>query len=242
MSMEHVAIIKDRLNKLMDQLATTGGAMWPEQSKLRLSLPIKDGKGQYIFNLKEGGDGLSTFALDRNDVFIPNYIGVLLELVNTTTGVKRTFSFCPVNDGTTPSVFPVAFKDNQIEKLYSGHMQWLLDNQVMFSAYPMENFHYVPETQGAFVLNSSDEPVQEGIQVERDLYKMLSLVYPKYVIAGTRDHKISINFDAAGNTFPVTEGYTANLVLYMDGFLVKGGSEYKGGGASNPFGEAVGQW
>ena len=27
MSMEHVAIIKDRLNKLMDQLATTGGAI-----------------------------------------------------------------------------------------------------------------------------------------------------------------------------------------------------------------------
>jgi hypothetical protein len=78
--------------------------------------------------------------------------------------------------------------------------------------------------------------------VERDLYNMLALVYPKYVIAGTRDHKISINFDAAGNTFPVTEGYTANLVLYMDGFLVKGGAEYEGGSATNPFGQAVGQW
>ena len=71
---------------------------------------------------------------------------------------------------------------------------------------------------------------------------MLTLLYPKYTIAGTRDHKISVNFDAAGNTFDVTEGYTANLVLYMDGFLVKGGAEYKGGGASNPFGAAVGQW
>jgi hypothetical protein len=30
--------------------------------------------------------------------------------------------------------------------------------------------------------------------------------------------------------------------LYLDGMLGKGGSEYKGGGASNPFGEAVGQW
>lgn len=240
MGMEHVTIIKDRLNKVMDQVAGTG--LWPEQSKLRLSQAIKDGKGQYIFNLKEGGDGLSTFSLDRNDVFIPNYIGVLLELVNNETGVKKTFSFAPVNDGDNPSVFPVAFLDDQIEKIYSGHMQWLLDNQVMMAAYPMENFHYVPETQGAFVLNSSDAAIQEGIQVERDLYKMLSLVYPKYVIAGTRDHKISINFDAAGNTFACTDGYTANLVLYMDGFLVKGGSEYKGGGASNPFGEAVGQW
>lgn len=240
MSMQHVSIVKERLNKVMDQLAGTG--LWPEQSKLRLSLPIKDGKGQYIFNLKEGGDGVSTFSLDRNDVFIPNYIGILLELVEEATGLKQIYSFAPINDGENPSVFPVGFKNKQIEKIYAGHMQWLLDNQVMMSAYPMEKFHKVPETQGAFVLNSEDVPVQEGIQVERTLEDMLELVLPKYVIAGTRDHKITITFDAAGNEFPVTDGYTANVVLYMDGMLVKGGSEYKGGGAKNPFGDAVGQW
>ena len=232
------AIVKERLNKLMDQLAGTN--MWPSQSKLRLSLPIKDGKGQYIFNLKEGGDGLSTFSLSRNDVFIPNFIGVLIEFVNNETGVKKTYSFAPVNDGENPSIFQVGFLDDQIEKMYAGHLQWLLDNQVMMPAYPMENFHKVPETQGAFVLDSNDAAVQEGIQVERYLYDMLELVLPKYVIAGTHDHKITVNFDAAGNTFPCTDGWTANLVLYMDGMLVQGGCEYKGG--VNPFEEAVGQW
>lgn len=240
MSSEAVAIKKERLNKVMDQLAGTG--LWPSQSKLRLELPIKDGKGQYIFNLKEGGDGVSTFSLDRNDVFIPNYIGVFLQLTNVETGVKKIYSFAPVNDGSTPSVFPVGFTTDQIEKIYAGHMQWLVDNSVMMPAYPMENFHIVPETQGAFVLDSNDEAVQEGIQVERQIDDMMALVLPKYTIAGTRDHKITITFDAAGNTFPVTEGYTAELVLYMDGMLVKGGSEYKGGGAQNPFGDAVGQW
>lgn len=234
------SILKDRYDKVIDQIA--GYGLWPSQSKIRLSLPIKDGKGQYIFNLKEGGDGVSTFALDRNDVFIPTLLGVLVELVNDATGEKTLYSFVPQNDGTNPSVFPAGFVDGQLNKMYAGHIQWLLDNQVMMPAFPMENFHYVPETQGAFVLNSSDEAVQEGIQVERDIYDMLTLLYPKYTIAGTRDHKISVNFDAAGNTFAVTEGYTANLVLYMDGFLVKGGSEYKGGSASNPFGAAVGQW
>lgn len=233
-------ILKDRYDKVIDQLAGTG--LWPSQSKLRLSLPIKDGKGQYIFNLKEGGDGVSTFALDRNDVFIPTMFGMLIELVKTATGEKTLYSFVPQNDGINPSIFAAGFVDGQMNKIYSGHVQWLLDNQVMMPAFPMEKFHYVPETQGAFVLNSSDEAVQEGIQLERNLDDMLTLLYPKYVIAGTRDHKISVNFDAAGNTFKVTEGHTANLVLYMDGFLVKGGSEYKGGGANNPFGDAVGQW
>ncbi len=239
--MDFVQIIKNRYDKVIDQLAGTG--LWPSQSKLRYSLPIQNGKGQYTFDLKEKGDGLNTFGLDRNDVFIPNFVGVLLELVNTTTGVKKLFSFAPVGStDEAPTVFPVGFADDQIEKLYSGYLQWLLDNQVMMPVFPMENFKHVPETQGAFVLNSSDEAVQEGIQVEYDINKMLTLLYPKYTIAGTRDHKVSVNFDAAGNTFECTEGYTANIVLYMDGFLVKGGSEYKGGGASNPFGEAVGQW
>lgn len=240
MSMEHVAITKDRLNKVMDQLAGTG--LWPSKSKIRLELPIKDGKGQYIFNLKEGGDGVTTFSLDRNDVFIPNFWGVFLQLTQTETGLKTIYSFAPVNDGENPSVFAAGFKNKQIEKLYAGHMQWLVDNSVMLPAYPMEDFHYVPETQGAFVLDSSDEPVQEGIQLERDIEKMMALVLPKYTIAGTRDHKITVTFDAANNTFPVTEGYTAELVLYMDGMLVKGGSEYKGGAGRNPFGDAVGQW
>lgn len=240
MGMEHVAITKDRLNKVMNQLAGTG--LWPSKSKIRLQLPIKDGKGQYIFNLKEGGDGVTTFALDRNDVFIPNFWGVFLQLTHTATGVRTLYSFAPVNDGTNPSVFSAGFLQNQIEKLYAGNMQWLVDNSVMLPAYPMEDFHYVPETQGAFVLNSSDEPVQEGIQLERDIEKMMALILPKYTIAGTRDHKITVIFDAANNTFPVTDGYTAELVLYMDGMLVKGGAEYKGGGASNPFGDAVGQW
>lgn len=236
-----VEIIKSRLNSLMDLLQGTG--LWPEQSKIRLSLPIKDGKGQYTYNLKETGDGVNTFGLDRNDVFIMSYIGVLLELENVETGVKHEFSFAPIaSQEGAPTVFPVGFENDEISKIYTGYMQWLLDNQVMLSKYPMENFKKVPETQGAFVLNSADEAVQEGIQVEGDIYDKLALVYPKYTVAGTRDHKITVNFDAANNTFPCTEGYRANLVLYIDGFLVKGGAEYKGGGATNPFGDAVGQW
>ena len=44
MKQDYVGVVKERLNKTMDLLAGTG--LWPEQSKIRLSLPIKDGKGQ----------------------------------------------------------------------------------------------------------------------------------------------------------------------------------------------------
>ena len=234
-------IIKDRFDKVYALLR--GTKIYPEESKLRVSLPIQDGKGQYIFDIKNAVvDGLVEQHLDRNDVFVPNKWSVLIELVETATGVRKLFSYAPFNDGVNPSVCPVGFTNKDIESLYSGFLAWNVDNTVMLSTYPMEKFLKIPRQQGAFVLDSNDAAVQEGIQPEWTLDKALELIMPRYTIAGTRDHKISVNFPAAGLTFPVTSGYTANLVLYMDGFLVKGGCEYKGGSGVNPFGEAIGQW
>ena len=239
--MTYQQIIKDRFDKVYAQLR--GTKIYPEESKLRVSLPIQDGKGQYIFDIKNAVvDGLVEQHLDRNDVFVPNKWGVLIEFVETATGVRKLFAYAPKNDGVNPSVAPVGFQSNDIESLYSGFLAWNVDNTVMLSTYPMEKFLKIPRQQGAFVLDSNDDPVQEGIQGEWTLDKALELIMPRYTIAGTRDHKISVNFPAAGLTFPVTSGYTANLVLYMDGFLVKGGCEYKGGAGTNPFGQAVGQW
>ena len=236
-----LSIIKDRFDKVFAQLRGTN--IYPEESKLRISLPIQNGKGQYIFDIKNATvDGTVEQHLDRNDVFVPNKWAVLIEIVETATGVRHLFSHAPINDGVHPSVYPFGFTSEDIESLYSGFLAWNVDNQVMLSTYPMEKFRKVPRQQGAFVLDSNDAAVSEGIQEEWSIDKALELIMPRYTIAGTRDHKISVNFPAAGLTFPVTSGYTANLVLYMDGFLVKGGCEYKGGNGVNPFGQAVGQW
>lgn len=235
-------IIKDRFDKVYAQLR--GTKIYPEESKLRVSLPIQNGKGQYIFDIKNAVvDGVVEQHLDRNDVFVPNKWGVLIELVEKATGVRKLYSYAPKNDGVNPSVCPVGFKSKDIESLYSGFLAWNVDNSVMLSAYPMEKFLKIPRQQGAFVLDSNDAAVQEGIEPEWKLDNALELIMPRYTIAGTRDHKISVNFPAAGLTFPLNSNdYEANLVLYMDGFLVKGGCEYKGGNGTNPFGEAVGQW
>lgn len=237
-----LSIIKDRFDKVYTQLRGTN--IYPEESKLRISLPLQNGKGQYIFDIKNAVvDGLVEQHLDRNDVFVPNKWGVLIELVEKATGVKKLFSYAPLNDGVNPSVNPVGFSNKGILSLYAGFLSWNVDNSVMLSTYPMEKFQKIPRQQGAFVLDSNDAAVNEGIEPEWSLDKSLELIIPRYTIAGTRDHKISVNFPAAGLTFPLNSAdYEANLVLYMDGFLVKGGCEYKGGNGVNPFGQAVGQW
>jgi hypothetical protein len=235
------SIIKDRFDKVFSQLR--GTKIYPEESKLRVSLPIVSGKGQYIFDIKNATvDGVVEQHLDRNDVFVPNMWSVLIGIKEKATGVEKLFSFAPKNDGDA-SVFPVGFDSDAIESLYNGFLSWNVDNQVMLSTYPMEKFKKVPRQQGAFVLGSDDAAVNEQIQPEWSLDKALELIIPRYTIAGTRDHKITVTFPAAGLTFPLNSAdYEASLVLYMDGFLVKGGCEYKGGAGTNPFGDAVGQW
>lgn len=242
--MDKYLIIKDRFQKVINQIANSGLAktVFPEMSKIRLQLPLQSGKGQYVFNIKDPNvDHITTFSLDRNDVFIPNNWAIRLVLKNNTTGALNAYSFAPINDGTTPSAYAAGFTTDEIDALWNGSVQWILDNNVAMSAYPMEKFHKVPETQPFFVLDSNDAPVQEGVQLQKNLDADLELLIAKYQIAGTRDHKITVSFDAANKTFACTEGYTPYLELFMEGFLVKGGCEQPAVG-KNPFGDAAGNW
>lgn len=237
-------IKKQRLDKVMDMVSASpkAGNLHVEEGKIRIEKAIKNGQSQYIFDLKTTDvDGVVTHSLDRNDVFVPCAWGFLLGIKNKSTRVEKLYTFAPKNDGVNPSVFAQGFTSESIDAIYAGFVQWMLDQTAMLSRYPMEKFYKVPETQGAFILNSEDEPVQEGVQLERNLDKDLELIYPRYIIAGTRDHKISVNFDAAGLTFALNDpdNYEANLVLFMDGYLIKGGCQ---DGEKSPFGEAVGNW
>lgn len=238
------SITKERFNSLFDQIRQSGLAktVHPQESKIRIELPLKNGFGQYVFNIKDQNvDNITTFSLDRNDVFVPNNWGIMIALKNNESGVETLYTFAPKKKEGEPSIFEAGFENDDIDALFAGNLQWILDNNVVLSAYPMEKFHKVPETQGLFILNSDNEPVQEGIQLQRNLDYDLELVIPKFQICGTRDQKITVSFDAANKTFPVTEGYTPYLVLLMEGFLVKGGCEQPKDG-KNPFGDAAGNW
>ena len=246
-------IIKERQDKVLAQIASSGlaGKVFPEMSKIRLQLPLKANTGQYIFNIKsQDVDNVVTFSLDRNDVFIPNLWGIRIVLKNTVTGELRPYTFAPKYDGVNPSVYTVGFTTSGADALFEGNVQWILDSNIAMSAYPMEYFKHVPETQGLFVLDSNDAAVHEGIQLEHEINDELELLYSKYQICGTRDHKITVFFDAAGKTFTlgsqltgddVATNWTPMVELLMLGFLVKGGCETPVNGR-NPFGQAAGQW
>lgn len=225
--MDYNLIKKERFDKVWDAIVAVGlgGEIYPEEAKLRMSLPIVNGKGQYIFDLtKEAlADNITTFVLQDNDVFVPNAIGVLIGITGA-DGVQHLYPYAPKNDGVNPSVYAAGFENDQIEALYNGNLTWKIGTQILLNQYPMEKFKKVPRQQGAFVLDSNDDAVNEQIQPEWSIDRCLELLMPRYTIAGNKDHFVSVNFDAGVKTFPVTSGYTAELVLFIDGFLVKGGA------------------
>ena len=244
-------LYKSRFDKVVDIIAAAGKSreLHPEEAKIRLESPIIGGNSQYKFDLTtKAVDNVRTFAIDRNDVFVPFAWSFMLAIRNKTTGVETLYPFAPKNDGAAPSAYGVGFANDQIEAIYEGHVQWMLDQTALYSSYPMEKFHKVPETQPCFVLDSADAAVQQSIQLERSLDAYLEPIMPKLILAGPRSHKITVSFDANGQTGQATLGttsplvasnYEAKLVLLMDGVKVVNGCQ---NGDASPFGEAIGNW
>ena len=242
--MENIAdIMRERFVLLNQEYASySGGKVYPEHSKLRIEVPLVAGVGRYQFDIKKTNITNSREqALDRNDVFVPNFMGLFLSLQSTTKPATEVLrSFPAINDGANPSGYAAGFQNDDAEAIYNGKLVWLVDNGVLFNAYPTERFKRVPRTQSGFVLDSNDAAVVESVKPNWDIVSACDVVIPKLTIAGTRDHNITVNFDAQGLTFPVTTGFVPVLVLYMDGYLIKGGCEYYDG--KNPNARAVGQW
>ena len=221
-------IRKKRFDQVWDLIVSKGliSRIFPEEAKMRYALPLQDGKGTYIFKLNRNGlsDSQSTFDLTENDVFVPSGIGVFIGLTGA-DGVQHLYPYAPKKAQGADSVYAFGFENDGIEDLWNGHLAYKQGTNIVLNQYPMERFKKVPRQQGAFVLDSNDAAVAEGIQPEWNIDKYLELLMARYAIAGNRDNFVTINFDAANKTFPVTSGYHAELVLIMDGFLVKGGAQ-----------------
>lgn len=226
--MEYNDIRKKRFDQVWDLIVSKGliKQIFPEEAKIRLSLPLKNGQGQYIFKLNRNGqvDNLTTFAITENDVFVPSGISVMIGLTGA-DGVQHLYPYAPKKPQGADGVYAFGFENDNIEALWNGNLQFKQDTNIVLNQFPMERFKVVPRQQGAGIFDSNDQFVNEQIQPEWNIDKYLKLFMARYAIAGNRDNFMTVNFDAATKSFPVTAGYTAELVLIMDGFLVKGGAQ-----------------
>lgn len=235
-------LIRNRFEKLQ---AEFGNVVTPEPSKIRIEVPLRNGVGQYEFNLKKVIENDREQGLDRNDVFVPNFMSVLFGFQNP--AAPQTMSLYPYAPKVGANlVAQEGFTTDAANALYNGKLTLQIDNQMILNAYPTENFKKVPEVQGC-VIYDGEALVNMGIQSEFNIQDACELVIPRILIAGTRDIKFRLNFNAAGLEFPAAQGgedgeeLTPVLVFYMDGFLMKNGCE-KGIGVTDKVSQVVGAW
>ena len=169
-------IRKKRFDQVWDLIVSKGliKQIYPEEAKMRYSLPLKNGQGQYIFKLNRNGqvDNLTTFGITENDVFVPSGICVFIGLTGA-DGVQHLYPYAPKKPQGVDGVYAYGFENDNIEALWNGNLTFKQDTNIVLNQFPMERFKNVPRQQGAFVLDSNDAAVQEGIQPEWDIDKYL---------------------------------------------------------------------
>lgn len=230
MSKQNIFFDRDRYEKVLAWCNANG--VVPQISKLRVSEQLVNGQGLYRFDIKK--EKANTLAgeigLDRNDLFIPFAIGVLLQIDATTPTGKTPLLSYPVK----ASAAADGFLTSDIEALYNGNLSIVFDQTEINASFPLELFKHVPQAQPCVTVGSDSTAISTGIVPEFDIQDILVPLAPAYYIQGTFDSKITINFNGNGSNFaiasataPTTEDVTkaARIVLYMNGVLVKGAAE-----------------
>lgn len=220
---------KKRFNVVKKWCADNG--IVPQISKLKITRDIENGVGYIDFDLKS--NQLSTpgdVALNRNDVFIPFGIGLFLSFDKATpTGKARLYSYAPKAGIQNP----VGFMTGDIEALYNGTLEQVVDQTTIMQAFPAELFKHIGHNEPRAMLGSADTVVADGAQGEYDLEDMMHPFTPEIVYQGTMDIKTAVKFNANGSDFsvalasaPTTKDKThkPRVTLMMIGVLVKNGA------------------
>ena len=210
-----------------------------QESVIRVAVPLQNGKGDYEFNILEQIRRYQNDkTLNRNDLFIPYNMGVLIGFEETEAngapkGKAQLYSYAPK----AGVQYKVGFMTDDIEALYNGMLTVSMGQTQVNKAFPVLNFKHVPETQPVGIYNG-EAFKNSGIQPEFDLSKALYDLIPNYLFAGTEDIKVRLDFNATGSNFAVALGtnpdeadttHTPFLYFYMTGVLVTNGAEIPNG-------------
>lgn len=201
----------------------------PQYSKIRLSQELKNGQGNYTFEVtgKNATTAVGDVALNRNDLFIPFSIGLFLQNDTNVPSGKAPLLSYPVQLNST---IPHFQKPEDVEAIYNGLLEIKMDTTVVNESFPTEVFRIVPETQPVGVVAGV---VTSKVLPEFDLKDVMLPLAPEYYMQGTINTNINLSFNGNGANFGLCNTGTdatntthkSRVVLLMFGVLVKNGAD-----------------
>ena len=200
----------------------------PQVSKLRTSEVLKDGEGTYEFNFQTKEPQFAgEVKLNRNDLFIPFQIGILLSFDAAAKPIGKTplMSYARKQG----AQYDLGFGTDDIEAFYNGTLIQTVNQTQIQQSFPCELFKWVPETQNALIADGS---TGLGLQDEWRLEKALTPVVPNMYYGGNMDIVTRVEFNGTGSSFVLQDAegndstdYKAYLNLVMYGVLAKNAAE-----------------
>lgn len=214
----------------------------PQVSKLRVGVPLENGKGRYDFDIQNAKPQYpGEVVLNRNDVFIPFGMGILLSFDNIITEANGNVTAAPTGKSPLFSYAPKAGVENKygfltddIEALYNGTLSQYVDQTLLQQSFPAELFKHVPGNVPAHIIDQEGDEVSLGIQAEYNFESALHSVVPNIIYQGDMDIRTIVEFNGTGSDFRVASaddpaaaltnvGAYLNFVMY--GILIKNAAQ-----------------
>ena len=213
----------------------------PQTGQIRIEMSLVEGQGTYEFDIKKKIKSGTEKIIRDNDLFISRAIGIALMVEsNTARGTAPLLSYPMINGAHLPAGIK-GFINSNPYVLYNGVVTMKTDQSVNMTGLPMTHFLHVPETQPVGMINSADDTLMSsGIQPQFNIDNILYELPEVLVIAG--NHSTDFKVEApvvSGLQMATPEGYTAKIVLIIEGWLFAAGAneKYKMGG--NPWKESI---
>ena len=209
--------------QLMAKYKSIGkGAVRLTQSSLYLTLPINATQTIYNFEILESQTANLTadqIRLNINDEFICTTLGIYAEgeltIAGVGTGIKRLFTYAPVENVATARLF---------ENLYSGSLQISVNNIVFLDKFDTRKHEFIPQTQfGSFTAGTQNATQSNGQYSKVGMFP----IEPSLTLSGSKKNQVQLQLPTAiatGCNVQITDntGGTTNYAINRVACLMRG--------------------
>lgn len=189
-------------------------------SALRAETVLTNANPNVSFNIKRGvvAPSPTEVLLDNNDAFCVTHMGLFLTAESTTQTLKGVAS---LQTYPNPIIFPAvaagassAFVPGNLEAVYNGSLSVKVGTKELIPALDTIRFRRVPQTQKSAATNSTEFDFEDSI----------IRITPNLTLKGNQENVIGLRLPNATEIEARTAGTENRVVLYLKGFVVKGGS------------------
>lgn len=211
-----------------------------QTAQIRIEVPFEKGRGNYDIDIRKEVKRITEKTLKRNDLFVARAFALALMVETDTMKGHAPLLSYPLQTSAALPTGLNGFANQDAYAMYNGDLSLKTGQSVNYSRFPLLGFLNVPETQPVSISNGG-ALASAAIAPQFNLDNILYELPEEVVLAGTQDHKITVEFPAnTTSDIKGATGTTAFMVFIVEGWLYEGGTnEVFKRDSKNPYANAI---